>query len=76
MSIENTKLTLEVNSTHELNQYLNNGWVLILSYAHYHHDGQEPRFVVSWQQAGEPKYPELLDAWERHEMQKDTGSLV
>ncbi len=75
MSLEDTKITVEVDSSHELNQYLQNGWVLILSYAHCHNDGQKPRFVISWQKDSEPIYPELLDAWERHEMQKDTGSL-
>lgn len=75
MSIEDTKLTVEVDSTNESNQYLHNGWVLILSYAHHNHDGQEPRFVLAWQEDSEPKYPELLDAWERQEMRKDTGAL-
>lgn len=76
MSIEETKLTIEVDSTNEMNQYLKKGWILILSYAHHNHEGQEPRFVLSWQKESEPEYPELLDAWERQEMQKDTGSLV
>ena len=76
MSIEETKVTVELDSTSELNQYLTNGWVLILSYAHHNHDGQEPRFVIGWQKDEDPVYPELLDAWERQEMQKDTGSLI
>lgn len=75
MSIEETKLTVEVDSVHEMNQYLQIGWVLILSYAFHNHEGQEPRFVLGWQQESEPKYPELLDAWERQEMRKDTGAL-
>ncbi len=75
MSIENTKLTIEVGSTQELNQYLRNGWVLILSYSHHNHDGQEPRFVLGWQKDVDPVYPELLDEWERNAMRKDTGSL-
>ncbi len=75
MSIEDTKITLEIDSTHELNQYLQNGWTLILSYSYHNNDGQEPRFVIGWQKDSEPEYPELLDAWERNEMRKDTGSL-
>jgi hypothetical protein len=75
MSIEDTKFTIEVDSIKELNLYLDRGWVLILSYAHHNHDGQEPRFVLSWQQDTAPVYPELLDAWERQEMRKDTGAL-
>lgn len=75
MSIEDTKLTIEVDSTRELNQYLQKDWVLILSYAHHNHDGQEPRFVIGWQRDSEPQYPELLDVWERQEMKKDTGNL-
>jgi hypothetical protein len=75
MSIENTKYTIEVDSTRELNQYLKNGWVLILSYSRHNHDGQEPRFVVGWQNDSEPIHPEFLDEWERNTMRKDTGNL-
>ncbi len=75
MSIENTKLTTEVDSSREVNQYLQNGWTLLLSYAHHTHDTQEPRFVLGWQNDSEPVYPELLDRWEREEIQRNTGSL-
>jgi hypothetical protein len=68
-------LTVEVDSSRELNQYLQNGWTLLLSYSYHNHDGQEPRFVIGWQKTSEPIFPELLDEWERHEMQKNTGSL-
>ncbi len=75
MSIEDTKFTIEVDSSHDLNQYLKNGWVLLLSYSHYNHDGQEPRFVIGWQKETEPVYPEFLDEWERQTMRRDTGHL-
>lgn len=75
MRIEDTKLTVELDSSRELNQYLKNGWILLLSYSHHNNDGQEPRFVIAWQKESEPIYPELLDEWERDEMRKDTGSL-
>lgn len=73
MTIEDTRVTVEVDSSRELNQYLNNGWVLILTYAYHNHDAQEPRFVVAWQSEDEPVYPELLDEWERHEMNRSTN---
>lgn len=72
MSIEDTKKTVEVFSTRELNEYLEHGWVLILTYARYNHDAQEPRFIIAWQNNDEPVYPELLDEWERHEMDRAT----
>lgn len=72
MSIEDTKKTVEVFSTRELNEYLEHGWVLILTYAHHNHDAQEPRFVIAWQNDDKPVYPELLDEWERHEMDRAT----
>lgn len=71
MSIENTKTTVELETNRELNQYLENGWVLILTYAHHNHDAQEPRFVVAWQNEGEPAFPELLDETERKEMDRE-----
>jgi hypothetical protein len=72
MGIEDTKLTIEVDSSREVNQYLQNEWVLILAYAYHNHDGQEPRFVLAWQKDKEPVYPELLDDWERLEMDRAT----
>jgi hypothetical protein len=68
MNIEETKLTAEVSSIRELNLFLLSGWVLILSYVKHYSDGQEPRFVIAWQKEDEPVLPELLDAWELHEM--------
>lgn len=68
MNIEETKLTAEVSSIRELNLFLLSGWVLILSYVKHYSDGQEPRFVIAWQKEDEPILPELLDAWELHEM--------
>lgn len=70
MSMENTKLTTEVRSIRELNLYLLNGWVLILSYVKHLSDTQEPRFVLAWQGDNEPIVPELLDEWELHELDR------
>jgi len=70
MSIEKTRTTAEASSWSELNKYLDQGWVLILSYIKHSHDTQEPRFVVGWQQESEPVRPELLDSWELNEIDK------
>jgi len=70
MSIEDTKLTAEVRSVRELNLYLTQGWILIQSYVKHNHDSQEPRFIVGWQTDGEPVVPELLDAWELNEIDR------
>lgn len=70
MKIEDTKLTAEVRSIREVNLYLLAGWVLLLTYVKHSHDSQEPRFVVGWQSDDEPKVPELLDAWELNELDK------
>lgn len=70
MNIQDTKLTAELASSGELNKYLSEGWVLILSYVKHANDGQRPQFVVAWQQEGAPVYPEILDEWEQREMQR------
>jgi hypothetical protein len=70
MTIENTKITAEVKSVRDLNLYLQSGWILLLSYAKQKSDTHEPRFVVAWQNETEPAYPELLDEWEIHEMER------
>jgi hypothetical protein len=70
MSIEKTRVTAEAASWRELNRYLDEGWVLILSYIRHTHDTQEPRFVVGWQKEGEPIRPELLDEWELNEIDR------
>ena len=70
MSIEKTRITAEAASWRELNRYLDEGWVLILSYIHHNHDTQEPRFVVGWQQDADPVHPEMLDEWELNEIDK------
>jgi hypothetical protein len=70
MKMNDTKITAEVRSVRELNLYLLAGWVLILSYVKHTHDTQEPRFVIGWQNEGEPVMPELLDEWELKEMEK------
>lgn len=68
--MEKTRNTAEATSWRELNKYLDQGWVLILSYVKHTHDTQEPRFVVAWQQDSEPIRPELLDEWEIQEIDK------
>ncbi len=73
MNIQETKLTAEVGSSGELNKYLSEGWVLILSYVKHKSDSQQPRFVVAWQENGPPVFPEILDEWERREMERQTG---
>ena len=68
VNIQETKLTAELGSSGELNKYLSEGWVLILSYAKHTNDSQQPRFVVAWQTDDPPVFPELLDEWEQREM--------
>ncbi len=70
MSIEDTRITAEVASTRELNKYLAAGWILILSYVRHQSDSQQPRFVVAWQTGDEAVYPEFLDEWELHEIDR------
>ena len=70
MSLENTRTTAEASSWRELNKYLDQGWVLILSYVKHTSDTQEPRFIVGWQQDSDPVRPELLDEWELNEIDK------
>lgn len=68
MNIQETKLTAELTSSGELNKYLSEGWVLILSYVKHKSDTQQARFVVAWQGDGAPVFPEILDEWEQREM--------
>lgn len=70
MDYEDVKITKELGSTTELNKYLDSGWMLILSYVRHLSDTQQPRFIVGWKSENEPVYPELLDEWERHEIEK------
>jgi hypothetical protein len=70
MSIEETRLTGEVGTTRELNAYLLAGWKLILTYAETSNGGQQPRYVIAWQNQEEPVMPELLDAWELNELDR------
>ena len=67
-NIQATRLTAELGSSGELNKYLSEGWVLILSYVKHLSDSHQPRFVVAWQKDGAPVFPELLDEWEQREM--------
>ena len=67
-SIHDTRMTAELSSSGELNKYLSEGWVLILSYVKHLSDTQQPRFVVAWQDEGPPIFPEILDEWEQREM--------
>ncbi|HBR56380.1 MAG TPA: hypothetical protein DEA22_02745 [Blastocatellia bacterium] len=70
MSIDDTRLTGEVGSVRELNAFLLSGWKLILTYVDHSNDTQHPRFVIGWQSDDEPVIPELLDAWELHEIDR------
>jgi hypothetical protein len=70
MSLEDTKLTGEVGTIRELNLFLISGWKLILTYVDHSNDTQHPRFVVGWQRDDEPIIPELLDEWERNEIER------
>lgn len=71
-NIQETKLTAELGSSGELNKYLCEGWVLILSYVKHKNDTQQPRFVVAWQTDGPAIFPEILDQWEQREMLRQT----
>ena len=68
LNLQDTKLTAELGSSGELNKYLSEGWVLILSYVKHKSDSQVPRFVVAWQGDGPAIFPEILDEWEQREM--------
>ncbi len=70
MDIQETRLTAELGSSGELNKYLGEGWILLLSYVKHSCDSHEPKFVVGWQNDGPPIFPELLDEWERREILK------
>ncbi len=72
MNIQETKLTAELGSSGELNKYLCEGWVLLLSYVKHQSDTQKPRFVVGWQQDGPAIFPEILDEWEQREMKRQS----
>jgi hypothetical protein len=67
-NINDTRLTAELTSSGELNKYLDEGWILILSYVKHLSDTQQPRFVVAWQGDGPPVFPEMLDEWEQREI--------
>jgi hypothetical protein len=68
LKLEETRLTAELSSSGELNKYLSEGWVLILSYVKHLSDSQQPRFVVAWQENSPAVFPEILDEWEQREM--------
>lgn len=71
VNIQETKLTAELGSSGELNKYLSEGWVLILSYVKHASDTQQARFVVAWQNDGPPVFPEILDEWEQREIRRN-----
>lgn len=73
MDIQDTRLTAELGSIGELNKYLGEGWVLILSYVKHLNDTHQPRFVVGWQTDDPPVFPELLDEWEQREMLRSSS---
>ncbi|CAN5506185.1 hypothetical protein BH10ACI2_BH10ACI2_09920 [soil metagenome] len=70
MDIQDTRLTAEIGSSGELNKYLSEGWVLILSYVKHASDSHQPRFVVAWQSDSPPVFPEILDEWEQREINR------
>ena len=70
MSLEETRLTCEVRSVREMNLYLAAGWKLVLTYVKHLSDSQEPRFVLAWQTDDQPVVPEILDAWELSELDR------
>jgi len=72
VNIQETKLTAELGSSGELNKYLSEGWVLILSYIKHQSDTQKPRFVVAWQADGPAIFPEILDEWEQREIMRQS----
>jgi hypothetical protein len=72
-NIDETRLTAELTSSGELNKYLSEGWVLILSYVKHLSDTQQPRFVVAWQDDTPPVFPEILDEWEQRELWRQTN---
>ncbi len=74
MPIEDTRLTTEVSSTRELNKYLKEGWILILTYVKHLSDSQQPRFVLAWQKEEKPVRPELLDEWDLHELDRSRNA--
>ncbi len=69
-NMQDTKLTAELGSSGELNKYLSEGWVLILTYIKHANDTQKPRFVVAWQHDAPAIFPEILDEWEQREMMR------
>jgi len=72
-NIDETRLTAELTSSGELNKYLSEGWVLILSYVKHLSDTQQPRFVVAWQDDAPPVFPEMLDEWEQRELWRQSN---
>ena len=72
MNIQETKLTAEVGSSGELNRYLSEGWILLLAYVRHSCDTHSPRFVVGWQSDDAPVFPDMLDEWERREIERQS----
>lgn len=68
MSLEDTKVTRDIRSTSELNDFLEKGWVLIMTYVddvgEIGAPSGRPHFVVSWQGQGTPEYPDSYGAGE------------
>ncbi len=61
MAIEDTRITEDIRSANEVNEFLKLGWVLIMTYVD---DVGEPgvpngrpHFVVAWQKDSDPEYP-------------------
>jgi|GEM_PF-4815468 len=61
MALEDTKRTEDIRSTIELNEFLEKGWVLIMTYVddvgELGTPNGKPHFVVAWQKDSEVEYP-------------------
>jgi|SoiMethySBSTD1v2_1073268.scaffolds.fasta_scaffold191886_3 hypothetical protein len=63
MTIENTKIVVELRDNTEVNEYLQLGWVLINQYVidvgELGQPSQQPRYILAWQNSEAPvEHPE------------------
>jgi hypothetical protein len=63
MTIENTKIVVELRDNSEVNEYLRLGWVLINQYVidvgELGQPSQQPRYILAWQNSEAPaEHPE------------------
>lgn len=68
MELEKIRRVEELTSVSELNQYLELGWVTVLSFVVAHNTEEpgrvslSPRYHVAWTQDGQPQYPQSQNA--------------